>query len=103
MSVTSGVLIPRYSFGAELASSVIQGVGIVLSIAGLTVLVAFAAPHGNSLNVVACAVFGSSLELLCTASTRYHSIFVAAAKPALRELDHIATYVLIAGPVPCTP
>ncbi len=97
MSATSGALIPRYSFGDELASSVIHGVGIVLSIAGLAMLVAFAVLHGNALTVVACAVFGSSLVLLYTASTLYHSISVAAAKPALRALDHIAIYVLIAG------
>lgn len=97
MSVTSGALIPRYSFGDELASSVIHGVGIVLSIAGLATLVAFAALHGNALTVVACGVFGTSLVLLYTASTLYHSISVAAAKPALRALDHIAIYVLIAG------
>ena len=97
MSATSGAAIPRYSFGDELASSVIHGIGIVLSIAGLATLVAFAALHGNALAVTACAVFGSSLVLLYTASTLYHSISVAAAKPVLRALDHIAIYVLIAG------
>jgi hemolysin III len=97
MSITTGTMTPRYRFGDELASSVIHGVGIVLSIAGLAVLVAFAALHGNALTVVACAVFGTSLVLLYTASTLYHSVSVVAAKPALRALDHIAIYVLIAG------
>lgn len=97
MSATSGAVIPRYSFGDELASSVIHGIGIVLSIAGLATLVAFAALHGDALAVVACAVFGTSLVLLYTASTLYHSISVAKAKPALRVLDHIAIYLLIAG------
>ena len=97
MSVSSAAVMPHYSFGDELASSVIHGIGIVLSIAGLATLVAFAALHGNALAVVACAVFGTSLVLLYTASTLYHSISVAAAKPALRALDHIAIYVLIAG------
>ena len=97
MSIPSGAVIPRYRFGEELASSIIHGVGIVLSIAALATLVAFAALHGNALTVVACAVFGTSLVLLYTASTLYHSISVAAAKPALRALDHIAIYVLIAG------
>ena len=97
MPATSAALLPRYSFGDELASSVIHGVGIVLSIAGLATLVAFAALHGNALTVVACAVFGASLVLLYTASTLYHSVSVVAAKPALRALDHIAIYVLIAG------
>jgi hemolysin III len=97
MSVTTSAVIPRYSFGDELASSVVHGIGIALSIAGLAVLVALAALHGNALTVVACAVFGTSLVLLYTASTLYHSVSLAAAKPALRTLDHIAIYVLIAG------
>ena len=97
MSATSGAVIPSYSFGDELASSIIHGLGIVLSIAGLATLVAFAALHGNAVAVVACAVFGASLVLLYTASTLYHSIPAAGAKPTLRALDHIAIYVLIAG------
>ncbi|MEP7187081.1 MAG: hemolysin III family protein [Rhodanobacter sp.] len=97
MSAPSSAAIAHYSFGDELASSVIHGIGIVLSIAGLATLVAFAALHGNALTVVACAVFGSSLVLLYTASTLYHSIPIDAAKPALRAFDHIAIYVLIAG------
>jgi hemolysin III len=97
MSATSGAVMPHYSFGDELASSVIHGIGIALSIAGLATLVAFASLHGNALTVVACAVFGTSLVLLYTASTLYHSVSLAAAKPALRALDHIAIYVLIAG------
>ena len=97
MTATSSAALPRYNLGDEIASSVIHGVGIVLSIAGLATLVAFAALHGNALTVVACAVFGTSLVLLYTASTLYHSVTLAAAKPALRALDHIAIYVLIAG------
>lgn len=94
---SAGALAAPLSFGDELASSVIHGLGIVLSIAGLATLVAFAALHGNALTVVACAVFGVSLVLLYTASTLYHSIPIHAAKPTLRALDHIAIYLLIAG------
>jgi hemolysin III len=97
MSIATGTMSPHRHVGDELASSVIHGIGIVLSVAGLAVLVAFAALHGNALTVVACAVFGISLVLLYTASTLYHSVSVVAARPALRALDHIAIYVLIAG------
>ena len=97
MSASFDAVLPSYNFGDELASSIIHGIGIVLSIAGLATLVAFAALHGSALAVVACAVFGTSLVLLYTASTLYHSIPAAAAKPTLRTLDHIAIYVLIAG------
>ena len=37
MSATSGTALPRYAFGDELASSVIHGIGILLSIAGLEI------------------------------------------------------------------
>ena len=97
MYIATGTMTPHDHFGDELASSLIHGVGIVLSIAALAMLVAFAALHGNALTVVASAVFGTSLVLLYTASTLYHSVSVVAAKPALRALDHIAIYVLIAG------
>ena len=96
-NVSASTLAAPLSFGDELASSVIHGLGIVLSIAGLATLVALAALHGNALTVVACAVFGASLVLLYTASTLYHSIPIHAAKSTLRALDHIAIYVLIAG------
>jgi hemolysin III len=87
----------RYSFGDELASSVVHGIGIVLSIAGLAALVALSYRHGEARDVVASAVFGATLVLLYTASTLYHAVPVPAAKPVLRTLDHIAIYLLIAG------
>ena len=98
MSASPNVAVgARYSFGDELASSVIHGIGIVLSIIGLTTLVAFAAQHGDARVVIASAVYGTTLVLLYTASTLYHSVSVVAAKPALRTLDHIAIFLLIAG------
>lgn len=97
MRATSPVAIAPIRFGDELASSVIHGIGIVLSIAGLAILVAFAARHGDVRVIAASAVYGTTLILLYTASTLYHSISVAAAKPALRTMDHIAIFLLIAG------
>lgn len=88
---------PRYSFGEEVANSLIHGLGIVLSIGGLATLVAFAALSGAALAVVSCAVFGTALVLAYTASTLYHAIPLQAPKRVLRHLDHVAIYLLIAG------
>ena len=90
---------PSYSLGEEIAHSVTHGVGIVLSIAGLAVLVAFAALRGDSWHVVSCSVFGATLVLNYTASTVYHAIpgTFARAKRVLRVLDHSAIFLLIAG------
>lgn len=61
MNATLPIAGPRYSVGDELASSVIHGIGIVLSIAGLAILVAFAARHGDARVIAASAVYGTTL------------------------------------------
>ncbi|MFC5742806.1 PAQR family membrane homeostasis protein TrhA [Dyella tabacisoli] len=97
MSAVSRAIAPSYAFGDELASSIIHGIGILLSIAGLVVLVTLSSMYGDARAVVASAVFGSTLILLYTASTLYHSIPGMAAKRVLRTFDHIAIFLLIAG------
>lgn len=89
----------RYSCREEIAHSVSHGVGIVLSIAGLAVLVAFASVQGTAWHVVAGAIFGSTLVLMYTASTLYHALpaTLPRAKKVFRILDHSAIYLLIAG------
>ena len=87
-----------YSLREEVASSLIHGLGIVLSIAGLATLVGFAARAGGGAREIASvAVYGTTLILLYTASTLYHGVPVARAKPVLRLLDHAAIFLLIAG------
>ncbi|MBI4996279.1 MAG: hemolysin III family protein [Rhodocyclales bacterium] len=88
---------PRYSFGEEVANSVTHGVGIVLAIAGLAVLTAFAARNGTAWHVTASAIFGATLILCFTASTLYHSIQNDRIKQVLRVFDHSAVFLLIAG------
>jgi len=86
-----------YSASEELASSVIHGIGIVLSIAGLAVLSAYAAPAGDARHIASVGVYGTTLILLYTASTLYHGVPNERAKPLLRQLDHAAIFLLIAG------
>jgi hemolysin III len=87
----------RYSLGEEIANSITHGVGIVLAIAGLAVLAAFASVFGNAWHIVSCSIFGTTLILLYTASTLYHSIQHPRAKMILRRIDHSAIFLLIAG------
>lgn len=89
--------LPHYTLREEIANAVIHGLGIVLSIVGLTVLTAFAALHGNAWHVASCAIFGATLVLCYTASTLYHSIPIERVRQALRTLDHSSIFLLIAG------
>jgi len=73
-------------------------VGALLSVAALVVLVCVAAREGTPWHVVSFAVFGASLILLYTASTLYHLVPLRErATRALRRVDHMMIYVLIAG------
>ena len=86
-----------YSASEEIASSIIHGIGIVLSIAGLVVLSAYAVRGGDARHIASVGVYGTTLILLYTASTLYHGVPVERAKPLLRQLDHSAIFLLIAG------
>ena len=89
--------LPRYTLREEIASSVTHGVGAVLAIAGLAVLAAFAARHGDAWHVVSSSIFGATLVLCFTASTLCHSVQAERIKQTLRALDHSAIFLLIAG------
>ena len=86
-----------YSRGEEIANSVTHGLGLVLSVAGLCVLVTVAGLRGDAWTVTGCAVFGASLVLLYGASTCYHALPAPRWKPWLRVFDHAAIFLLIAG------
>ncbi|MDH3369502.1 MAG: hemolysin III family protein, partial [Gemmatimonadota bacterium] len=88
---------PRYSVAEEVAHAITHGVGLALSVAALTVLVAFASLRGNAWHVVSCSIYGATLVLLYAASTLYHAIPSPRAKDVFRILDHSAIYLLIAG------
>jgi hemolysin III len=90
---------PSPSFAEELASSVTHGLGLALSVAGLAVLVVFAALRGTAWHMVSCAVYGGTLVILYAASTLYHCVPARRmrAKRVLRIVDHAAIYLLIAG------
>jgi len=81
----------------ELANSLTHGVGLVLSVAGFIVLVVLAAMRGSAWRIVSCAVYGSTLICLYTASTLYHGIRSRRLKRVLKICDHSAIYLLIAG------
>ncbi len=81
----------------ELVNSITHGLGLVLSIAGLSALVTLAGNIGTTRSAVGCGVYGASLVMLYAASTLYHSRPAGELKRVFHLLDHIGIYVLIAG------
>ncbi len=83
----------------ELLNSITHGIGILLSIAGLVLLVVFASirPYGDVWKIVSFSIYGFSLILMYTSSTLYHSYSNKRIKEFLNLFDHAAIFVLIAG------
>lgn len=89
----------EYSLFEELLHSVSHGIGVALSLAGMTVLVMLAslATHVDPWKLVGVSLYGATLVLLYTASTLYHSVRHPRLKYVFQLCDHCAIYVLIAG------
>ena len=82
----------------EPGSALTHFAGVILAIFAAFPLLIKAAIRGNALTVTAMAVFMSSMLLLYSASTLYHSIsFTGAALKKFRKMDHMMIFVMIAG------
>lgn len=90
-------LAPSYSKSEEIINALTHGLGIALSVAGLAILVTMAALHGDAWKVTASAIYGTSMVVLYSASTLYHSFQNPHIKKMLNMFDHISIYYLIAG------
>ena len=82
----------------ELANAISHGAGFVMGLVALPLLVVTAARRDDRWQVVAGAIYASTLVLLYSASTLYHALpSHFPAKRVFRGLDHGAIYLLIAG------
>lgn len=86
-----------YPFWEEFVNVLSHGVGLLLSIAALTLMVVFASLDGNAWHIVGAAIFGASLVVLYLASTLFHGVRKPDVRKWLNVLDHAAIYILIAG------
>jgi len=86
-----------FSIAEEIWHAITHGLGLALSIAGLTVLVAFAAMKGSPIAIVSSAIYGATLIILYGSSTLYHAITHQDIKKVFQKFDHASIYILIAG------
>lgn len=88
---------PYYSFSEEILNSLSHGIGIGLSLVGVTLLLLYGFFEGNAKHLICFGVYGFSLVFLYTASTFYHLFQNKKLKKVFRILDHCGIYLLIAG------
>ena len=87
----------RFSFGEELANAITHGVGLLFSIAGLVLLIAFSSIYGSWVHLVSFTIFGITMVFLYTSSTLLHSLPQGRGKNIFEILDHSSIYFFIAG------
>ncbi len=85
------------SLKEEFANSLSHGLGLIFGIVALPIPIALAAKNGDIPGLVGAGIFGFSFLMVFTFSTLYHAIHHPRIKQALRVLDHISIYFLIAG------
>lgn len=81
----------------EVVNTLLCGLGLLLSVAGLAALVTPAALHGDAWQVVSFSIYGASLITLFAASALYHAVQAQRIKRIFEIVDQSAIYLLIAG------
>ena len=87
----------RSTRAEEVLNILTHGIGIGLAIAGLTLLVVFAAIYGNAWTVVSCAIFGVTMFTLYFGSMMCHITIGRKSECFFEVWDSVAIYALIAG------
>ena len=80
----------------ERFNSISHLIGAVAALAGLILLVVLGARQGDPVKIVSFSIYGTTLVLLYSFSTLYHSSR-GKAKEVFRKLDHHLIFLLIAG------
>jgi len=87
----------EFSLVEEVWHAITHGIGLALSIAALTIMVAYSSQSGSTLSVLASILFGTTLIILYGSSTLYHAITHYELKKKFQQFDHASIYLLIAG------
>ena len=85
-----------HMYHGERFNSITHLIGATLALVGMIVLVIFAAQQNDSWKIISFSIYGTTLFLLYSASTLYHS-WSGPAKALFKKIDHMAIYLLIAG------
>lgn len=87
----------EYTVAEEIANALTHGIGALLSAAGMSALIIYAAMSQDPWRIASVTIFGATMVLMYLTSTLYHALPHPRTKKFLRIADHCAIYLLIAG------
>ena len=88
---------PEMRLKQELVNSIMHGFGILFGIISIPILITFSAKGENLNGIIGSSIYGFCFLMVFTFSTLYHGFQHEKVKRALKILDHISIYYLIAG------
>jgi hemolysin III len=88
---------PEMRLKQELVNSIMHGFGILFGIISIPILITFSAKGENINGIIGSSIYGFCFLMVFTFSTLYHGFQHEKVKRALKILDHISIYYLIAG------
>ena len=92
-------MLPSQSIHEDIASGIIHGIGILISIAALVLLVVFASLSSNVAQVIAFSIFGGFAVFYYLCSTFHHSLTHYKAKRVFRIMEQSAVYLFFASTI----
>lgn len=90
-------ILPEYTKGEEIFNSVSHVLGGFLGITTTVLCIVFSAIRHDPYAIVSSSIYGSSMIILYTMSSIYHSLKATTAKKVFQIIDHCSIYLLIAG------
>ena len=87
----------KFTRREEAANAISHLLGVLLSVAGLVLMISYSLIHGNEWHVVSTSIFGATMIILYFSSTLTHILPMGRAKDFFFNFDRIAIYLLIAG------
>lgn len=84
-------------YQGEKLNSITHLVGSAFSLMGLGALLTIGIQQRDPWMIASFSIFGSTLVLLYTMSTLYHSFYPPKLKKLFQKMDHLSIYLLIAG------
>jgi hemolysin III len=90
-------LTPETRLKQELVNSIMHGFGILFGLISIPVLITLSVKNNNPNGIIGSSIYGFCFLMVFTFSTLYHGFQHEKVKRALKILDHISIYYLIAG------
>ena len=81
----------------EIVNSIMHGFGILFGIISIPILITLSVKGANLNGIIGSSIYGFCFLMVFTFSTLYHGFQHERVKRALKILDHISIYYLIAG------